>query len=128
MTVRLNPTESDPTPSQDPAASTDPVPESTGTATVPGADGGGADSRMALREARRQRRRTSLLCAAVVAACLALTIVVVLMARDRPVGTPSSMAAAAPSAPAPPAAPVVDVNASTTVPTRGATAPEGGNP
>ena len=152
MTVRLTPTESEPTPPPPvPAAPTPPhagpaggapTPEVTPGASpvvgpappsppdaVPGqVDAPGADGRRALREARRRRRRTSLLCAAVVAVCLALTIVVVVLARDRPVGTPSSAAATAPTALVPAAAPAVDVTASPTASTRGATAPEGGNP
>jgi len=64
--------------------------EPTGAGQVPGIDHGvvrrpsGADSRIALREARRQRRRTAWLCTAVVAICLGLTIMVVSLARTRP--------------------------------------------
>ena len=52
------------------------------------------ESRVALREARRARRRTAWLCAAVVALALALTIVVVSLARIRPI--PQSSAAVTP--------------------------------
>ena len=104
------------------------TPDGTGTQAT-------ADSRRAIREARRQRRRTAWLCAAFVALCLALTIVVVSLARDRPVAPPASVAsvavvpvgpvltAAIPSAAVPSAA-----VPSTVVPSRGAPPPEGGNP
>lgn len=78
----------------------------------------GADSRIALREARRVRRRTAWLCAAVVALALALTIVVVSLARTRPI--PQSSGPFVPSASAQLLVP--------SVPTPGATAPEGGTP
>ncbi len=124
MTVRLTPTESETSPPQNAPA----PPE-------PSADGG---SRLALREARRQRRRTAWLCAAIVALCLGLTIVTVMLARYRPL-TPSAALAlpvvprvvAGPPDPVPPAAtaaPVADRTASAPVPSRGAPAPEGGNP
>jgi len=88
-----------------------------------------AAGRRALRETRRQRRRAMWLCAAVVALCLALTIVVVTLARYRPVGLPSALATttgtyAVVHAPAP----VVDRILASTFPSRGAPAPEGGNP
>ena len=77
-----------------------------------------ADSRVALREARRVRRRTAWLCAAVVALALALTIVVVSLARTRPI--PHSSGPVASAATAPILVP--------SVPTPGATAPDGGTP
>ena len=80
-------------------------------ATVP-------DSRVALREARRVRRRTAWLCVAVVAVALALTIVVVSLARIRPI--PQSSAAVT-------TAVTVHILVPS-VPTPGATAPEGGTP
>jgi hypothetical protein len=89
------------------------------------------DGRRAVREARRQRRRTTWLCAAVVALCLALTIVVVLLARDRPLGTPGVVGADAVSVSASVSASPAPAGAGTVpepVPNRGATASEGGNP
>ncbi len=134
MTVRLNPTESDSPPPQVTAP-----PE--GVAPAPGATAGdvperhdrdgrmapAADSRRSLRESRRQRRRAMWLCAAVVALCLALTIVVVTLARSRPVGPPAAWSAT-PSAVVRPAATAVDRVMSAPAPSRGAAAPEGGNP
>ena len=76
------------------------------------------ESRVALREARRARRRTAWLCAAVVALALALTIVVVSLARIRPI--PQSSAAVT-------TAVTVHILVPS-VPTPGATAPEGGTP
>jgi hypothetical protein len=91
-----------------------------------------AESRRALREARRQRRRAMWLCGAVVALCLALTIVVVTLARYRPLGSSSALSApaAVPSAtvPSPAPAPTVDRSTSPAAPFRGAPAPEGGTP
>jgi hypothetical protein len=89
-----------------------------------------ADGRRALREARRQRRRAMWLCAAFVALCLALTIVVVTLARYRPVGPSSALTVTTtvPSAVVPTPAPVVDRVPASTVPSRGAPASEGGNP
>jgi hypothetical protein len=61
-------------------------------APEPGAGGPAAESvdpgsagRRALREARRQRRRLMAVCAVIIAACLAMTVLIVGMARDRPV-------------------------------------------
>jgi hypothetical protein len=153
MTVRLTPTESDISPQSqvpvppDPAdvqvtaAPPDaPVPVGATGAPVPdapdgpvrddGGDGRAAETRRAIREARRQRRRTAWLCAAVVAACLALTIVVVSLARERPVAPPASLAATAGSSARPDLVPVptLDRAVRPTVPSRGAPASEGGNP
>gem|GEM_PF-934154 len=89
-----------------------------------------AAGRRALREARRQRRWAMWLCAAVVALCLGLTIVVVTLARYRPLN-PSSMPTATatvlPATVRTPAPVLVRVLAKT-APSRGAPAPEGGNP
>jgi len=74
-------------------------------AVGPGEPVATGEGRRALREARRQRRRTTWLCAAVVAVCLALTIVVVILARDRPAATPGVLGATAAS-PSVPASPV----------------------
>jgi len=109
------------------------APEAPPPAGGPGSDPSGAhespaavEGRRSLREARRQRRRAMWLCAAVVALCLALTIVVVMLARYRPVSTSSASATsvAHPSV----AAPVVDHVLVATSPSRGAPAPEGGTP
>jgi len=86
---------------------------------------GSADSRVALREARRQRRRVAWLCAAIVAICLALTIAVVSMARNRPAPTSGSVAWSALVVPS------TDANGGMALPHEpfpGAPAPEGGNP
>ena len=90
-----------------------------GVHATPGSPGAvTADSRVALREARRVRRRTAWLCAAVVALALALTITVVSLARTRPIPQSSG-----------------PLDSSTTalvlvpsIPNPGATAPEGGTP
>lgn len=151
MTVRLTPTESDSTPPHHIPAPPDPsdvqvttpgaadllastpvssdadserptdVPRAPGPRTV-------AEGRRALREARRKRRRTAWLCAAVVAVCLGLTIVVVTLARYRPVAPPSSVAitSMSPSTVTMSAAALVDRAVRTTY--RGAPASEGGNP
>ena len=91
--------------------------------------GPGAEGRRALREARRQRRRTAWLCVAVVALCLALTIVVVTLARYRPVTPPGPVGAASGAVPTivHRAAPAVGILL-TSATSHGATAPEGGNP
>ena len=143
MTVRLTPTESDTTPPPPvpapplrgdssvtaPDAPTEgPVDPPPGD-PAPASDAGpAADSRRAVRESRRQRRRTAWLCAAVVAACLALTIVVVMLARDRPAAPPSALAPASHGRPLLVPAATLDRAVRPTVPTHGAPAPEGGNP
>ena len=145
MTVRLTPTESDTPPPQPVTAPTNATvtgPGAAGAAQTPDANGTHAtsDSRRAIREVRRQRRRTAWLCAAFVALCLGLTIVVVSLARDRPVTPPASVAAAAVVPPGPVLTAAVPSTAvpstvvpstvvpSTVVPSRGAPPPEGGNP
>jgi len=158
MTVRLTTTESDSTSSQplpkppDPPVSrvTDPVvagvpdpilgplptpsePPAAGPADLEAP--AGADSRRALREARARRRRIAWMSVAVVALCLALTIVAVTLARYRTAApsvpttnsTVSSAHAALPTV-NPPNPALVDRSVRSPVPSRGAPAPEGGNP
>jgi hypothetical protein len=133
MTVRLTPTESgnpQPPPRPAPPHTSGVLPPGDGPDAPSAPDGTGAETRRALREARRARRRTAWLCAAFVALCLGLTIVVVSLARYRPAGPPASLAAAevvVPSDPVPSAAAAVDRVVSSD-PYRGAAAPEGGNP
>jgi hypothetical protein len=138
MTVRPIPTESDGTaPIQMPelpdassvgAESQDPTSQHPATvdATAIG------DGRRALREARRQRRRTAWWCAAVVALCLALTIVVVNLARYRPVTPPAALASASPPHPVstrtPPLSAPVHSAEPASDPFLGAPAPGGGTP
>lgn len=88
-----------------------------------------ADSRIALRDARRQRRRTAWLCAAIVALCLGLTIAVVSLARNRPAPFSGVVASSA----LPPGFTVLSTHAPgstllSSEPSPGASAPEGGNP
>ena len=157
MTVRLTPTESDTppppqvpaplSPSEHPVTASSPDARVTGESSDPatpgsparpeGSDGGDgpvAESRPALREARRQRRRTAWLCAAVVAVCLGLTIVVVSLARSRPVTPPASLSASTgPSARSvpvrvPATATALDRFVRLSILSRGAPASEGGNP
>lgn len=134
MTVRLTPIESESTPSAPvPAPSLPselPVTDTGAVAPVAGADGAAdgdrsTDSRIALREARRARRRTTWLCAAVVALALALTIVVVSLARDRPVPSSAPGTVATLSAPSTAA---TGGSPPPSDPSPGAAAPEGGNP
>jgi len=124
--VRLTPSESDiPPPQSAPTPPDDPA----GPQAVEAlAEGHAGDGRRALREARRQRRRTAWVCAAVVGLCLALTIVVVSLARERPV-SPSGIGAAAVtvSASVPTTAPVSGTLLAA-VTSHSAPAPEGGNP
>jgi hypothetical protein len=95
----------------------------------------GADSRRALREARVHRRRIAWLSVAVVSLCLALTIVSVTLARYRTAGPSDSITTStvstvhsAPPTVNPPRAALVDRSLRSPVPSRGAPAPEGGNP
>jgi hypothetical protein len=59
-----------------------------------------AETRRALRVARRQRRHLATLCAVVVAVCLVLTLLIVSLARDRAPGTVSGPPLAVAVAPA----------------------------
>jgi hypothetical protein len=89
-----------------------------------------AETRQAIRDARRRRRRTAWVCAAVVALCLALTIVVVTLARERPVVPSASLAATTGRSPHPDLVPAATLDRAvrSTVPSRDAPASEGGNP
>jgi len=89
---------------------------------------GSAETRQAIREARRRRRRTAWLCAAVVAVALALTIVVVSLARVRPVTPSASLATTTATSGRPVRVPTATLDRSSRpiVPSRGATASEGG--
>ena len=155
MTVRLTPTESDnnpppqvplpPEPSDvtvtppaaDPPgapledASTDEtadLPDSPPAATQGDTGPGGGDSRITLRETRRQRRRVAWLCVAVVAVSLGLTIVVVSLARSRPVPSGGVVATSPLTALVVPSTPTPGSTSPPFDPHPGAPAPEGGKP
>ena len=130
MTVRSIPTGSGtpppPTVQQSPGLGDAPVTPSADAAATGAASAPVVDGRRTLREARRRRRRTAWLCVAVVAVCFGLAVLVVSLARDRPLPGPAVVSAGAAVRPAP-------VGADPNLPpsalrSSGAPAPEGAHP